>query len=149
MDIVSDRSSLAASLGTPGGSFPATLKDLGISRLQAQQTGFSMFTAFANTLQTSISPTPNFARGDELLPFTSLTAGQRVQGELQAQQQAQEAEFIRSLENPAAAELFNQDFLAQQTAASIRAGTRPATTSVAAGAVSGAASGAQGVLAAG
>jgi len=126
LDIVSDRSSLAASLGTPGGSFPATLKDLGLSRLSAQKTGTDMFTQFTDTLARSVSPIPNFARGDEILPFTSLTAGQRVEGELATTEARQRAELLNSLADPAAAALFGEEFLFQQEAAQMRAGTKVA-----------------------
>jgi len=124
LGIVSDRSSLAASLGTPGGSFNATLKDLGIARLTQQQAGFGMFQQFAQTLQSSISPTPRFARGDEILPFTSLSAGQRVEGELATTEARQRAELINALADPAAAALFGEEFQFQQDAAQTRAGTR-------------------------
>ena len=123
LDIVSDRQSLSASLGTPGGQTSATLKDLGMSRLGAMQTGFGMFQGFANTLATAVSPIPQFMSGGQILPFTSLDANQRVQGELQTTAALQQAELIRSMPDPAASELFQQEFLAGQTAAGIRAGT--------------------------
>jgi hypothetical protein len=123
LDIVSDRQSLAGTLGTPGGQTSATLKDLGISRLQAQQQGFGMFQGFANTLATAVSPIPQFRDALGTLPFTSLTADQRVGRELETTAALQQAELIRSMPDPAAHELFQQDFLAGQTAAGIRAGT--------------------------
>lgn len=128
LDIVSDRQSLAGVLGTPGGQTSATLKDLGLARLDAIGQGFSMFTQFAQTLQSAISPTPQFARGDELLPFASLTAAQRVQGELATTAALQNAELIRSGADPAAAALFGEEFFFQQTAASTRAGTNVPNT---------------------
>jgi len=128
LGIVSDRSSLAASLGAPGGSTNATLKDLGLSRLDAIGQGFSMFNQFAQTLQSAVSPTPNFARGDEILPYTSLTGNQRVEQELATTRALQAAELIRSGADPAASELFKEEFLFQQTAASTRAGTKVPNT---------------------
>ena len=136
---------MAASLGTPGGSTSAVLKDLGLARLSAIQTGQNMFQSFAATLQNAISPIPSFARGDVLLPFTSLTATGRVTGELAAQEQAQLAEFLRAAEDPAAAELFNEEFLFNMRAAAIRANVNIANTS---GTAFGAAAGA-GITAAG
>lgn len=123
LGIVSDRQSLAATLGTPGGQGAATLKDLGLSRMDAFGTGFNLFTQFTQTLQSAVSPTPNFARGDEILPFTSLTAANRVQGELAVTQAMQQAELIRNMPDPAAAALFGEEFLFQSQAASTRAGT--------------------------
>lgn len=123
LDIVSERQSLSAALGTPGGAAPATLKDLGLSRLGAMQQGFNMFTSFQDTLARSVSPISRFEETLGVLPFTSLTANQRVSGELLAQIQAQNAEIIRASADPAAAQLFQQEFLATQTAAGIRAGT--------------------------
>lgn len=128
LDIVSDRQSLAATLGTPGGQTSATLKDLGISRLDATQQGLNMFSQFQQTLQTAVSPTPQFARGDEVLPFTSLTGAQRVQAELATTEALQKAELIRSMADPAAAALFGEEFFFQQTAASTRAGTNVPNT---------------------
>lgn len=123
LDIVSDRQSLSASLGTPGGQTNATLKDLGMSRLGAMQTGFGMFQGFANTLASSVSPIPQFMSGGQMLPFTSLEANQRVMGELETTKALQNAEIIRSMPDPAASELFQQEFLAGQNAAQMRAGT--------------------------
>jgi hypothetical protein len=128
LDIVSDRQSLAGSLGIPGGAEDATLRDLGLSRMEAISTGANMFTQFADTLARSVSPIPQFARGDELLPFTSLTADQRVMRELQTTEALQRAELIRSQADPAAAALFGEEFFFQQTAASTRAGTRVPNT---------------------
>ena len=42
MDIVANRGELAGSLGTPGTATNATLKDLGLSRLSAMQSGADM-----------------------------------------------------------------------------------------------------------
>ncbi len=123
LDIVSDRQSLSATLGTPGGAAPATLKDLGLSRLDAITQGFNMFSSFQDTLARSVSPISRFEETLGVLPFTSLTANQRVAGELAAQVQAQNAEIIRASADPAAAQLFQQDFFATQQAAGIRAGT--------------------------
>jgi len=133
LDIVSDRQSLSASLGTPGGSAPATLKDLGISRLDAITQGFNMFSSFQDTLARSVSPISRFEETLGILPFTSLTANQRVAGELAAQVQAQNAEVIRASADPAAAQLFQQDFFATREAAGIRAGTSIANLSGAVG----------------
>lgn len=138
LDIVSDRQSLAGTLGTPGGQGAATLKDLGLSRMDAFGTGFNLFSQFTQTLQSAVSPTPQFARGDEILPFTSLTAAQRVQGELATTEALQRAELIRNQADPAAAALFGEEFLFQQDAASTRAGTK-VTNNVAADAASAAA----------
>lgn len=123
MDIVSDRGSLAGSLGTPGGSFNASLKDLGLSRLSAIQQGQNMFQSFAQTLASVVSPIPQYARGDEILPYTSLTAQGRVQGELATVEAAQKAALIEAMADPAAAALFGEEFLFQSTAAGIKSGS--------------------------
>ncbi len=137
-DVVSDRASIAGSLGTPGTAFNATLKDLGLTRLNAMETGFNMFSQFQNTLQSSVSQTPNFARADQILPFTSLTANQRVTGELLTTQALQNAANIRAEPDPGAAQLFNAEFLGQQNTAATRTGTRVANTTAADAAAAGA-----------
>jgi hypothetical protein len=111
LDIVSDRQSLSATLGAPGGQAPATLKDLGLSRMDAIRQGFGMFQGFADTLARSVSPIPQFHSGLQLLPYTALTADQRVGRELQTTAAMQQAELINSMPDPAASELFQQDYL--------------------------------------
>ena len=82
-----------------------------------------MFQGFAQTLATAVSPIPQFRAADQLLPFTSLTANERVGQELNTTAAMQQAALIRAMPDPAASELFQQEFLAGQTAAGIRAGT--------------------------
>lgn len=75
MDIVSNRSSLAASLGTPGGSRPATLRDLGLSRLEAINAGNSLFQQMVKSAS-EIDPITRHSSPQTFMldPATRLTA---------------------------------------------------------------------------
>lgn len=73
LDIVSNRQELGNSLGIAGTNTNATLKDLGLSRLTAQQTGAEMLSRIAN-LTESIDPISQRARAGEFL----LQPGQTV-----------------------------------------------------------------------
>lgn len=55
-DIISNRSSSSAAFGIPGGSGPATLRDLGLSSLDATQAGASMFQNILQAADQHVSP---------------------------------------------------------------------------------------------
>lgn len=61
MDIMSDRSELSGGLGIPGTAGPATLKDLGISRLDAMGKGAGLLGEMVNIAET-ISPRSSYMR---------------------------------------------------------------------------------------
>lgn len=110
MDIISDRQSLAGSVGTFGTQTNATLKDLGLSKLDAIQTGGNMFQQFAQTLNSSVSPIPqNFASGASLLPFTTQTPELQLRIAENEQASAQGAEFLSASPDPAASQLFRDE----------------------------------------
>ncbi len=112
LDIVSDRQELSNALGTPGGSAPATLADLGLRRLDAIDQGANMFQRFINTAN-QISPLQNQTRPGDLL----LTPQQRIEAETQQrvleQASTQSANFLKASPDPAAASLFNSELQAQ------------------------------------
>lgn len=58
LDIVANRSGLAGSMGTPGASAPATLRDLGLSRLDAIKSGSGLLQGMVNIAQT-VNPVQN------------------------------------------------------------------------------------------
>jgi hypothetical protein len=113
LDVTSNRSGLAASLGTPGGSQNATLKDLGLSQLSAETQGANMFETMLQGAQqvmpTSMLQNPNTMFYD---PSTQeqLSLNQNAQNIEQAQlvqQSQQSANNLAAAPNPAAASLFN------------------------------------------
>jgi len=109
-------------LGTPGGAFPAVLKDLGLTTLDAMQRGQESAQSLFGSLATSISPTPNFLGAQSLLPFTSLNADQRVTQELAVTRATQAAELIAAMPDPAERELFLNEFSVSQRNAGLLAG---------------------------
>lgn len=64
-DIVSDRASLGGGIGTPGTAGPATMKDLGLSRLDAMKTGAGMLGEMVNMAET-ISPRGSYINPREM-----------------------------------------------------------------------------------
>lgn len=65
LDIVSDRQGLSNTLGTPGGSANATLRDLGISRLEAMKTGQGVMQVMVQ-MADQINPVSRRMRGTEM-----------------------------------------------------------------------------------
>ena len=55
LDIVADRSGFSSALGTPGASAPATLRDLGLSRLDAIKSGAGLMKGMVDIAET-VSP---------------------------------------------------------------------------------------------
>lgn len=107
-DIVSNRSSLSASLGTPGGSRNATLRDLGMSRLGAMQQGASMFQQFINMAEV-ISPNAKQARPQDMF----LSPSERLQADILQrsleQQGRASAAMAEAMPNPAENALVNAE----------------------------------------
>ena len=91
LGIVSDRSSLAGSLGTPGASGTATLKDLGLSRLDAIKTGGGIFKDMVGIAQ-SVSPVERYARPMDF--FTS--PERRIENSMQQNQLIQQSDQSRN-----------------------------------------------------
>jgi len=122
LGIVSDRSSLAASLGTPGGSGPATNKDLGLTRLALGQQGAGMFESFLKTAD-AISPINSQFRVQQ----SYMTPSERLAADIQqreSQQQTQlSAAYLDAAADPAAANLFNLDFSSQVGLGSAKLGS--------------------------
>lgn len=107
-DIVSNRSSLSASLGTPGGSRNATLRDLGVSRLDAMNQGGSMF---QNFIQMAEAISPN---SKQMTPQSSfLSPSERLQADIMQrsleQQGRASAAMAEAMPNPAENALVNAE----------------------------------------
>lgn len=126
LGIVSDRSSLAASLGTPGGSLNATLKDLGMSRMQAQQTGQQGFQNLLGTLATSVSPLPNLISPLQMLDYTAINAPTRLSSQIEqnqyVQQSMQNMFNLAAMPHPAASAIFQGMLYDKRHAASLLGG---------------------------
>lgn len=76
-DIVSNRSGMAGMLGSPGGSRNATLRDLGLSRMDAMNQGGSMFQQFIQMAQ-AISPVESQMRPQQMM----FTPQERLQSDI-------------------------------------------------------------------
>lgn len=91
LGIVSDRAGLAGQLGIPGTAGAATLKDLGMSRLDAITKGGGLFKDMVNIAQT-VSPIERYRTPTDFF----LSPQQRIAGSLeqrQLQQQSQQNAF--------------------------------------------------------
>ena len=110
MDIVSNRSSLAASLGTPGGSRPATLRDLGLSRLEAINAGNSLFQQMVQSAS-EIDPITRHSSPQTFMldPATRLTADITQAENVQAS--GQSAANIAAMPDPVARGLAQLEML--------------------------------------
>lgn len=99
-DIVSNRSSMSAMLGAPGGSRNATLRDLGLSRMDAMNQGGSMFQQFIQMAQ-AISPVESQMRPQQMM----FTPQERLQADILQrsleQQGEASAEMARAMPDPA------------------------------------------------
>ena len=129
LGIVSDRQSLSGAIGVPGGAGAATLKDLGISRLGAIETGAKMFQSFLTTQANAVSPIPQLVRPDQIFNYTMLTPETRLNADItQAQlkqQSLQSAEFLAAGPDPAAQALFGAQYQALPYVAGANAGFVP------------------------
>lgn len=87
LDIASSRSGLANSLGTPGAAGPATLKDLGLSRLSAMESGTNLFKNMVGIAE-AVSPVARYSRPQDYL----LTPGQTIPWALEEAQLKQQSQ---------------------------------------------------------
>jgi hypothetical protein len=112
LNIVSDRSSLAGALGTPGGSFPATLKDLGLNRIDLGLKGAGLFQDFLRSAD-AISPLNAQFRPQQ----SFLNPSERLQADIRQRENEQQANLtsaiIAASPDPAAAGLFGAEFQAR------------------------------------
>lgn len=107
LDITSNRSELAASVGVPGGSAKATLRDLGVSQLQATQSGASLFQQMMGIAE-AVNPQQSRMRPQQMY-FNPLDRAQLDIEQATLQQQSeQNANNLAAMPDPAAAALFNQ-----------------------------------------
>ena len=116
MDIVANRGELAGSLGTPGTATNATLKDLGLSRLSAMQSGADMMTRIGNLVE-QIDPISQRSRAVDwtLNPSQTVPLAQadaqfgatydQMERSL-SQQSEQNANNLAAMADPAAAGMF-------------------------------------------
>ena len=130
LGIVSDRQSLSGAIGVPGGAGSATLKDLGLSRLGAIETGAKMFQSFLTTQANAVSPIPQLVRPDQIFDYTMLTPATRLSADITQQQLKQQslqsAEFLAAGPDPAAQALFGAQYQALPYVAGANAGYTPA-----------------------
>lgn len=105
-DIVSNRSGISGMLGTPGGGRNATLRDLGMSRLTAQQQGASMFQQFIQMAE-AISPVSAQLRPQQMM----FSPQERLQSDILQrsleQQGRASAAMAEAMPDPAAAGMAN------------------------------------------
>jgi|GEM_PF-4627027 len=106
MDITAKSSSAAAASGTPGGSRNATLRDLGLSRLDAMQQGNSMFANFVQVAQ-QISPVEHQMRPQQMFFTPQERAQLDIEQAALEQQGRASAELARAMPDPAQAALAN------------------------------------------
>lgn len=100
MDITSATSSSAASSGIPGGSRNATLRDLGLSRLDAMERGNSMFAQFMQIAQ-QISPVEHQMRPQQMMFTPQERAAMDIEQAALDQQGRASAEMARAMPDPA------------------------------------------------
>jgi len=106
MDITSATSSSAASSGIPGGSRNATLKDLGLARLDAMEKGNSMFAQFMQVAQ-QISPVEHQMRPQQMMFTPQERASMDIEQAALEQQGMASAEMARAMPDPAQNALVN------------------------------------------
>lgn len=72
LGIASHANGLAGALGVPGTGTPATLKDLGVSRLGAMQSGQGMLQSMVNQAET-VSPAGRYSRPQDYMVYPNQT----------------------------------------------------------------------------
>lgn len=113
LDITNNRSSLGASLGVPGGTANATLKDLGLSQLSAETTGANMFETMLQGAQqvmptsSLMSPSSQFYDPTTMANLNLQQNAQSIEQAQLEQQSQQSAYNLAASPDPAAASLFN------------------------------------------
>lgn len=106
MDITADSSTFAAGGGAPGGSRNATLRDLGLSRLDAMEKGNSMFAQFMQVAQ-QISPVEHQMRPQQMFFTPQERAQMDIEQAALEQQGRASAEMARAMPDPAQNALVN------------------------------------------
>lgn len=114
LDIVSNRAELQNKLGIPGSGTRATLKDLGLSRMDAFDKGLSTFERI-NAIAESVNPSAARIRpADRMLtPQNRLSADLEQAARDQASRQS--GAFLEAMADPVAANLFSANFLGNAT----------------------------------
>lgn len=101
LDIASNRSGLANALGTPGAAGPATLKDLGVSRLSAMDSGANLLRNMVGIAE-QVSPIARYSRPQDYLLTPSQTIPWEIEQRQLEQQSQQSANNIAAGASPAA-----------------------------------------------
>lgn len=120
MDIVSNRQGLGNTLGTAGTFGNATLKDLGLSRLQAMQTGSEMMSRIGNLVE-AVDPIGQRSRPQDwtLAPTQTVplkqadnqfAASYDQMERILAQQSEQNANVLNAAPDPAGRGLFGAEY---------------------------------------
>ena len=122
MDIISDSAQLSNRMGVAGSGIGtnATLRNLGLSRLEAQQTGQNLFQSFMQNAAQAISPLSR--QGDVRDSF--MTPAQRAQLDIQQRVQQFNAQTAQAhaaaMPDPAASQMFLAQVGDQSQAAALR-----------------------------
>lgn len=120
-DIVSNSATRYGSANTPGGAAPATLRDLGLSSMDAQSRGASLFQQILQSAE-AISPVSRQVAAPQFF----ITPQQGLQTDLQQallmQQSQQNANNLNAAPDPALNLMAQLKLQSANTAASIRAG---------------------------
>lgn len=133
-DLFSDRGELANAFGTPGGSTPLALRDLGLNSLDAINQGAGMFTNFLANANQNVSPINSQIRPQEFFLSPEFRTEKGIQQESLRAQAAINVADLASRPDPTAAALFQNDLFTNQTAAGILgAGQIPVNHSAALG----------------
>lgn len=101
LDIASNRSGLANSLGTPGSAGPATLKDLGISRLSAMDSGANLLRNMVGIAE-QVSPVARYSRPQDYMVYPRETIPWEIEQRQLEQQSQQSANNIAAGASPSA-----------------------------------------------
>jgi hypothetical protein len=120
LGIVSNQAELGNALGTPGTRTNATLKDLGIARMDATKQGGQLWQSLLGSLATSVNPISSqfLAQGSYLTPQNYLSTALAQAG--LSQQSQQSANFLAASPDPGVANLFNTEFGIQQRLAGVQ-----------------------------
>lgn len=101
LGIVGNQNELGNTIGVPGTSAPATLKDLGISRLSAMQTGQGMLSGMIGQAE-QVSPEARYSRPQDYYLYPSQTIPWEIEQRQLEQQSQQNANNLAAAPNPTA-----------------------------------------------
>lgn len=102
MDIVGNRNALGASIGTPGTSGPATMRDLGMSQLQGLQMGGGIMKDLVGIAET-VSPIARYMTPQTMFMDPTTRANMDIQQAQLIQQSQQNANNLAAMGDPQAA----------------------------------------------